>query len=706
MIERLDPREAVIGGMGDYLFADDYAAQPSGAVDQAAPAAERPPLDASSALLSAETAPPPAGTADERPEVSAAGEPGCLMRDPSPPAEDDDDLTALGWPEVDDPERWRVGVADEDPDPEAFVWALGDEYPGGDEAEHSAWLAAMPPEVREDYLAGPYTGAGEAIPVGFTHRDPGGPSGVGFAAGGVLDRSAPGPWLARELAEVTVAGHDGLGESELIGVLLGWQRQVAWSQAGLAAAVSALATRRRAQADRPGWSQLGEHVAEELAVSLTMTVRSASRLLDVASGLGRLPDVAGALEAGRIDWPRACIVVDELAVLSDEQAMAVAARLLDRAGEQTTAQLRAAVARAVLAADPAAAERRRKAGRKDTRVEVWHEPSGNAALAGRELAAADAIAADAALTADAGWLRDNGAPGTLAELRAAAYLARLSGRDLADVLPRDDAADPGPDSSAGTGDPGSSGTRNVSDGGNTGDSHPAGPPPASNGRAAEPARIGSPAGTGAGSPAGTGAGRTQPRGSIHLTMPLAAFAGLAEAPGEVAGYGPADAATCRDLATRIGADSATRWCLTVTGPDGRPAGHACAGRRGPDTGQPLIAWVAGLKDKLQLLETSTCRHPRQSPGYAWPTSLRHLIEVRQRTCAAPGCRRPATRCDIDHTVPFDQGGPTCECNGGPLCRKHHRCKQAPGWRLDQPEPGLMSWRLPSGRVYATVGDTY
>jgi hypothetical protein len=548
----------------------------------------------------------------------------------------------------DDPEEWPV--AGDDPDPDLLLPPVG-EYPDDDEAGEPAWLAAMPPDVREDYLAGPYTGAGEAFPVGFTHRDPGGPSGVGFAAGGVLDGLEPGPWLARALTEVTAAGHEGLGESELIGVLLGCQRQIAWSQARLSAAVSALAARRRAQAARPGRSELGEHVAEELAVSLALTVRSASRLLDVTAGLGRLPGVAAALQAGRIDWPKACLFADELAVLDDEQALAAAARLLGRASEQTTAQLRAALARAVLAADPAAADRRRKESRNDTRVEVWHEPSGNAALAGRELAPADAVAADAALSADAGWLRDNGLAGTLAELRAAAYLARLSGRDLAGLLPRNNPTDPGP------------------------------------GTAASP-----------------GSGSGQPRGSIHLTMPLAALAGLTGAPGEIAGYGPADAATCRDLAERLG--STSRWCLTLTGPDGRAVAHACAGRHGPDAGQPLITWAAGLRGKLQLLESGTCRHTRQTPAYVWPASLRHLIEVRQRTCAAPGCRRPAARCDIDHTIPFDNGGPTCECNGSPLCRRHHRCKQAPGWHLTQDQPGVMTWQLPSGREYQTTGEPY
>ncbi len=42
----------------------------------------------------------------------------------------------------------------------------------------------------------------------------------------------------------------------------------------------------------------------------------------------------------------------------------------------------------------------------------------------------------------------------------------------------------------------------------------------------------------------------------------------------------------------------------------------------------------------------------------------------------------------------------------PLCRRHHRCKQVPGWRLVQDEPGVMTWQLPSGRSCVTSGEIY
>jgi len=52
----------------------------------------------------------------------------------------------------------------------------------------------------------------------------------------------------------------------------------------------------------------------------------------------------------------------------------------------------------------------------------------------------------------------------------------------------------------------------------------------------------------------------------------------------------------------------------------------------------------------------------QTAGYRPPDSLRHLIKTRSPRCGYPGCRRPATGCDDDHTIPHHHGGRTCECN--------------------------------------------
>jgi len=89
----------------------------------------------------------------------------------------------------------------------------------------------------------------------------------------------------------------------------------------------------------------------------------------------------------------------------------------------------------VLMIDPGAARRRAEQGRAGARVESWQEGSGNAALAGRELAPAEVIAAEARLTEIARALQAAGAAGGLDQLRAAAYTALLTGRDPGTLIP-------------------------------------------------------------------------------------------------------------------------------------------------------------------------------------------------------------------------------------------------------------------------------
>ncbi|HUB40534.1 MAG TPA: hypothetical protein VMA72_16935 [Streptosporangiaceae bacterium] len=173
---------------------------------------------------------------------------------------------------------------------------------------------------------------------------------------------------------------------------------------------------------------LADHVDDEVAAALALTGQASARLLGVAAGLSRLPCVHAALEAGRIDWAKAVLFTGWLAGLPDEDANDIAQVVLAGAERRTTGQLGAALARAVLAYDPAAAHRRREAARRDASVQSWAEGSGNACLAGRELEPADVIDASARLTEQARWLHHHGATGTTDELRAAVYVALLTGR--------------------------------------------------------------------------------------------------------------------------------------------------------------------------------------------------------------------------------------------------------------------------------------
>jgi len=83
-----------------------------------------------------------------------------------------------------------------------------------------------------------------------------------------------------------------------------------------------------------------------------------------------------------------------------------------------------------------------------------------------------------------------------------------------------------------------------------------------------------------------------------------------------------------------------------------------------------------------------------------------MIEVRNPSCTGPGCRRPATRCDLDHVTPYHHGGRTCECNLHPACRHDHHTKQVPGWTVTSPHPGTLTWTTPGHRTHTTTPAQY
>ena len=181
----------------------------------------------------------------------------------------------------------------------------------------------------------------------------------------------------------------------------------------------------------PGFPEvISPFASYELSLALTLTGRSADAYLDFAVELAtKLPETMAALEAGQIDIIRARIIAEATHVLSAGHTAAVEERIFPRAGQQTSGQLRAALARAVLAADPGAARARREEAQRDARVLRWREDAGTAALCGRDLPSADVLAADQRISARARDLRSAGVTGTLDELRARAYLDYLLGRD-------------------------------------------------------------------------------------------------------------------------------------------------------------------------------------------------------------------------------------------------------------------------------------
>ncbi|MEP6464273.1 MAG: DUF222 domain-containing protein [Frankiaceae bacterium] len=169
-------------------------------------------------------------------------------------------------------------------------------------------------------------------------------------------------------------GLDALGPDGLLTVIEGCGRRVAALQARQVAAVAASAAARAG-------SPLAEFVPVELGFVLRLSPNAAQDRLHVAGELaGRLRETLRLLAAGGLDYYRARCVVDAVAGLDDDTAAAVQARVLPNATERTATQLKAALRRAVLAMDPAGAERRHAAARRERRVEFRPAADGMAWL--------------------------------------------------------------------------------------------------------------------------------------------------------------------------------------------------------------------------------------------------------------------------------------------------------------------------------------
>ncbi|MEZ0352947.1 HNH endonuclease signature motif containing protein [Mycobacterium sp. pR1184] len=112
--------------------------------------------------------------------------------------------------------------------------------------------------------------------------------------------------------------------------------------------------------------------------------------------------------------------------------------------------------------------------------------------------------------------------------------------------------------------------------------------------------------------------------------------------------------------------------------------------------------VAQLADSAKLRPVL---HPGDTPpecGYVPSRALADFVRCRDLTCRFPGCDRPATDCDLDHSIPHADGGATHAANLKCLCRPHHLVKTFWGWRDRQVADGTVIWTSPSGRTHVTT----
>jgi hypothetical protein len=145
--------------------------------------------------------------------------------------------------------------------------------------------------------------------------------------------------------------------------------------------------------------------------------------------------------------------------------------------------------------------------------------------------------------------------------------------------------------------------------------------------------------------------------TISVAIDLPTLLGLAENPGQLAGYGAIPASVAR----RLAADG--NWQRFVSD---------------PTTGN--------------LLDFGREK-------YTPPQELVDYLLARDRVCRFPGCRRTGQSSDIDHAQSWETGGETNPANLGLLCRRHHRMKTHGGWSLESNPDGSCLWKSPKGKTF-------
>jgi len=158
-------------------------------------------------------------------------------------------------------------------------------------------------------------------------------------------------------------------------------------------------------------------------------------------------------------------------------------------------------------------------------------------------------------------------------------------------------------------------------------------------------------------------GKFDSRVQVHayLHVPATTAAGITNDPGILEGYGAVTAERCRELM-----QGSALWQRVFTVP------------------------IAGTVKDVD-------RRTYRPPG-----GLAEYVKVRDHTCIAPGCLTPAHRCQVDHTVPWAEGGCTCAQNLDPLCPRHHRLRHLAGWTITQTEEGTYDWTSPVGQRFTRL----
>jgi hypothetical protein len=441
-----------------------------------------------------------------------------------------------------------------------------------------------------------------------------------FDHGGPWASVTPSAALAAALEQVAGPGdlYDGAGTDALVGIARQWAAVESWAASGKLAALRAMtredadgSPRLRRRPDLPdGWD---DSLTYEVSGALAMGPVSAGNLACLAWALGtRLAGIGRLLAGGVLTLPKARLIAATFEPLDEQEAARAEALILDELAGKTYPQVERLAWRAALAVAPDVAERRRQAGERQARVTVFREESGAVGLSGRDLPAAEALAAHANVIARAGQYHSSGVFGSQSSsrLEAIAYTDLLNGVSAMERIEFTRSAAPEPPAGPEPDDAGSSNSGDGPDGGTDGPG-PSGKGGSDGGRGPRPGGDGSAIDPGDGSHPGPSAadgsdgaevskgapGRDEPGNGAagrqgdpdqpadlaaaaaplaEVTVPLATLQRRAERAGDNRLLGPLDPALARALAAAAARSPNSRWEIIVVDEHGYATGHGTA----------------------------------------------------------------------------------------------------------------------------------
>ncbi len=406
--------------------------------------------------------------------------------------------------------------------------------------------------------------------------------------------------------------------------------------------------------------------AAEVALALTATEYSAQAQVELTADLSRrLPGAFGELDAGRADLHRLRVLAEGTQFLSDEDAARVDALLAPRLGQWTTGDLKERVRRAVIAIDPAAADRRAAHAARKARFSVYANADQTATAAVERMPAHLAAAAKARVNAIARAAKAAGMTDPLPLLEAKIATGLLL--DTLPDIPEPPDGGPGPAPSGDDGwptgwlptppapaepdtpaadftgddspspaapaadddcevddrDRADSGTANVTPPDQAGPVNFTPPDPGDrppDGEVHATGQFGWPLVPGQAGRDGPGChgvpGWLVPKnpGRIRLTVPWRSLTGLGPEPGELSWIGPITPGQARDLAVAAAADPTCTWRLIVTDDDGH-AIAITALRTRRDTGTSPPGLVSEVTVTIQHTLAAGLARDGQSPDW-------------------------------------------------------------------------------------------